>query len=180
MRKFTTCSSSLKDKVNLAEGAEDTSQPQDVFDETLAKTTLGGAAPSKLSEQKILGVCWDVHSDTFIFNLNKLADLAAQTEPTKRNVISIVGRFYDPLGVLSSLIISFKILMQEICEPQINWDQLMEEAQLPPPISIPRGHFSNIEGPVDSNCLYRFCDTSKKAYAPVIYLVTRTPVRTHV
>ena len=45
-----------------------------------------------------------------------LAELAVRLEPTKRNIVSLVGRFYDPIGVLSPVVVSFKILIQEICE----------------------------------------------------------------
>ena len=71
------------------------------MDETFAKTTLGGTPSQKTSEQKILGVCWDTHSDCFVtvFDLHELAEIAVKLEPTKRNIVSIVGRFYDPIGV---------------------------------------------------------------------------------
>ena len=94
------------------------------LDETFAKTTLGGALPISSSEQKILGVCWDTLSDSFIFKFRELIEIAVTLEPTKRSVVSMVGRFYDPIGVLSPVVVSFKVLIQEICESCVDWDQL--------------------------------------------------------
>lgn len=162
------------------------------LDETFAKTTLGGAPPTKKSEQKILGVCWDTLPDCFVFDLSELTEFASHLEPTKRNVVSMVGRFYDPIGVFSPVVVSFKVLIQEICESQEDWDQPLEEPQEKKwhglvaelkqarPISIPRGYFNNVNGQVESCCLYGFCDASKKAYAAVIYLVVRTSTQTYV
>lgn len=44
-------------------------------------------------------------------------------EPTKRNVISVASRFYDPLGVLSPFTVRFKILFQELCMKEVGWDE---------------------------------------------------------
>jgi len=104
----------------------------------------------------------------------------------------LVGRFYDPLGVLSPVVVSFKILIQEICESHVDWDQPLEELQAKKwqelitelkraqPILIPRSYFSGVIGEVESTGLYGFCDASKKAYAAVIYLVIRTTTETYV
>ena len=111
LRKFTTSCPSLHDKINKAEDPDTLSQTEGVLDETFTKTTLGGASShKKTSEQKIVGVCLDTHSDCFVFDLHELAELEARLEPTKRNIVSMVGRFYDPIGVLSS-VVSFKVLI---------------------------------------------------------------------
>ena len=34
----------------------------------------------------------------------------------KRNLVSLIGKFYDPLGFLSLVIICFKILFQKLCQ----------------------------------------------------------------
>ena len=118
--------------------------------------------------------------------------MATNLEPTKRNVVSLVGRFYDPVGFLSPVIVCFKVLLQEICESRIDWDEMLEgallreweilvaslrQAQL---MSIQRGYFSDVSGQVIFMCLYGFCVASKKVYAAVVYLVMRTSSETHV
>uniref|UniRef100_A0A1X7V7R6 Reverse transcriptase domain-containing protein n=1 Tax=Amphimedon queenslandica TaxID=400682 RepID=A0A1X7V7R6_AMPQE len=49
-----------------------------------------------------LGVLWDVCQDELVFNLNAIAREAMESEPTKRKVISIVSKFFDPLGICVS------------------------------------------------------------------------------
>ena len=67
----------------------------------------------------------------------------------------MIGRFYDPLGAVSPVIVKFKILMQEICESQVEWDQPLEESLVKKwlqlvtdlkqaqPFSIPRYYFKS-------------------------------------
>lgn len=106
--------------------------------------------------------------------------------PTKRGIVGLATRFFDPLGMLSPIIICFKILFQILCEAKISWDDELPEELLVhwtrlqkslrefKPIEIPRslGNGANIL----SCSLHGFCDASLKAYAAVIYLVVRTEV----
>ena len=156
------------------------------LDETYAEATLGSNPGKGAGEQKILGVRWEPNSDQLIVDVAEIAQLAGTLEPTKRNVVSTIGRFYDPLGFLSPLIIKFKVLFQKLCESKVDWDQtltgelvqewktLITELQENQPISIPRSYLANVNGEVASYELYGFCDASVKAYAAVIYLVLKT------
>ena len=65
------------------------------------------------AEQKVLGVQWNFVSDQFVFDLREIATLARNIEPTKRNVVSVTAKFYDPMGFLSPIITEFKIFLQE-------------------------------------------------------------------
>ena len=38
-----------------------------------------------------------------IFDFREIAKVARDLSPTKRNVISVIGRFYDPLGFLTPI-----------------------------------------------------------------------------
>jgi hypothetical protein len=112
--------------------------------------------------------------------------LVDSQEPTKRRVTSIVGKFYDPLGYLSPLVIKFKIFFQELCEKKLDWDQVLTGSVLrkwqtlimslkeAPTFSIPRYFLTGTNGQVISYHLHGFCDASERAYAAVIYLVVQT------
>ena len=81
-------------------------------------------------------------------------------------------------------------LFQELCTRRLEWDQtltgdllhqwntLISELQYSPAMSLPRCIWNGVHGEEDGiTCtLYGFCDASKHAYAPVIYLAIETPV----
>ena len=92
-------------------------------DETYTSSTLGTMQISIVGEQKVLGIRWNVSSDCFILSIQDIAHLANQIEPTKRHIVSVIGRIYDPLGYLSPVVIRFKIFFQELCKSKVEWDQ---------------------------------------------------------
>jgi len=51
------------------------------------------------------------------------AKLANELQPTKRNVVSTVSRFYDTMGFLTPVVIRFKVLFQRLCRAKVDWDQ---------------------------------------------------------
>ena len=69
-------------------------------DEMHTKSTLGSTQNMGPGEQKVLGVRWDVSSDYLVYDLCNLAVLSRDLEPTKRQVIGVIGRIYDPIGFL--------------------------------------------------------------------------------
>ena len=106
----------------------------------------------------------------------------------KQNIVSIVGRFYNPLGFPSPIVIRFKILFQELCEKGQDWDQpltpellakwkeLIEKLGRCPVMSLPRCIWSGSPSEGVSCSLHGFCDASKHAYAAVVYLVLKSPI----
>ncbi len=198
LRKFTTNSRPLQERINREEGMHDTGalevgkRGSGDSEQTYAKSTLGCTQEMQSGEQKILGVRWNVHSDCFVFSLDDIALLAKTLEPTKRHVVSIVGKFYDPLGFMSPVIIRFKMFFQELCESKVEWDQplsgrllgkwrsLIMELQYAQPMSIPRCYLSGVNQNVKSYSLCGFCDASNRAYAAVVYLLMKTDTDCHV
>ena len=79
LRKFTTSCPSLRARIEEAEGNPQ-QQTDEALDETFAKSTLGGAQPRRTGEQKIFGVCWDIGSDCFLFNLRDIAEMATNQQ----------------------------------------------------------------------------------------------------
>ena len=67
-------------------------------------------------EHKVLGVIWNMESDEFVVNVEPVYNEAMHMEPTKRNVVSLVSKIYDPLGFISPVVISFKLFFQELSQ----------------------------------------------------------------
>lgn len=69
--------------------------------------------------QKILGLIWQPVSDTFHFTVQPPID----TQITKRIILSEIARLYDPLGLISPVLIRAKIILQELWLHKISWDE---------------------------------------------------------
>ena len=155
-------------------------------DETYAKSMLRGVEETSSSEQKVLGVHWNPLKDVFTFDLTEIANYARDLQPTKRNVVSVAAKFYDPLGFLSPIVIEFKLFFQELCKTKIGWDEalngnllktwrkLLNGLEDVTAFSLPRCYFQVIREKVVSCSLHGFGDASSKAYAAVIYLHVTT------
>ena len=87
----------------------------------LRKLICGGE--QSLGPSKILRVIWDEQTDNFIFDFAEIYKFSRGLYVTKRNVLKILAIFYDPIGVLQPIMITFKILFQQICRTKIQWDE---------------------------------------------------------
>ncbi|XP_065370843.1 uncharacterized protein LOC135962859 [Calliphora vicina] len=133
------------------------------------------------SSSKTLGLQWNAHLDSFYFNVDRIS---MRSSHTKREVLSIIARLFDPVGWLGPVIIVAKMVMQRVWQDQVEWDESLKPATEAEwqkfassyhevnQIQIPRWvHYvpnSKIE-------LHVFSDASEKAYAAVIYARIETP-----
>ncbi len=152
------------------------------MDETYGEVTLGDSHGLGTEQQKVLGVPWSPGDDCLIFDVSHIVQLADTLEPKKRNVISIISKFYDPVVFLAPVVISFMVFFQKLCGEGISWDdplskELMTEWKTlvsdlggAHPIRIPRRYLTGEE----PTSLFGFCDASMQAYAAVVYLVFET------
>uniref|UniRef100_A0A8D8TJ91 Integrase catalytic domain-containing protein n=1 Tax=Cacopsylla melanoneura TaxID=428564 RepID=A0A8D8TJ91_9HEMI len=125
------------------------------------------------SSVKILGLQWSADADIFYFKIN------IDPKPcTKRNMLSLISRLFDPLGLLAPVILWAKQLIQQLWCLNLSWDEtppphIVEDwdtfqSQLPmlSNLSFPRHLF------VVENCtlqIFGFGDASIKGYGGVVY-----------
>ena len=62
------------------------------LDETYSKTMLGGAQSIAAGEQKTLGVKWCMETDHFMLDVSEVGHQARSLSPTKKHIVSFVGR----------------------------------------------------------------------------------------
>ena len=179
--KFTSNNLALQQKISIAEGVI----PTQACEETYTQMTLGKAQPSFRGERKVLGVIWNVDLDEMVVDLRTAANSAVESGLTKRHIVSLSGRFYDPIGIITPVIITFKVLIQELCKAGVGWDEPLEGKLLErwqslmrrlrdcPPIRVPRCYFQSSSHPRVYE-LHGFSDASSVAYASVIYLLIRS------
>lgn len=68
---------------------------------------------------KALGMTIDTRKDCFVI---KSPDKLNSNVNTKREILSHISKFYDPLGLVSPIIIKAKVILQRLWEDQIPWD----------------------------------------------------------
>ena len=86
-----------------------------------AKQQLG----AKPGETKLLGMPWDKEKDTIavVFPTQPSA-------PTKRELLGSLARIYDPLGLVSPIILAGKVLYREVCDSRLARDKALSGVAL--------------------------------------------------
>ena len=99
---------------------------------------------------------------------------------------------FDPLGLISPVVVSMKILFQGLCVAKIDWDQELErepkrkwEAWVEDlaqtrDIAVNRCLYKQPREQVEERMLVGFADASTKAYCAMIYLVCSTRTGSYV
>ncbi|XP_041674335.1 uncharacterized protein LOC121530048 [Drosophila eugracilis] len=135
------------------------------------------------SDQKILGMRWQIATDDFRFNVEyhrvPKSVLSGERVPTKRELLSLLMSTFDPLGFLCCLMITAKLLLREICRQKIQWDEPLpeeigrafaawrREMDAVEQFRCPRHYFGC--GAVWTIELHVFVDASQSAFAAVAY-----------
>ena len=126
---------------------------------------------------------WDAQLDLLTFNTKfKTVDewkRACGVECwTKRSVLKTTASTFDPLGLLSPIIMFPRTIIQELWALKLDWDQPIDENSAKKweecltnllkvsSISFPRWIYDDNSGNLE---LHIFCDASEKAYATTVF-----------
>lgn len=151
---------------------------------TYAKTTLGACEGS--GNHKVLGLLWDQTRDIIKFSLSDIATKADKLKATKRNLLSLVAGIFDPLGMISPIVVELKVLFQSLCVSKVGWDEELigsDKKQWDDCISdlgkteeivVDRCVYNEATKEEGEWCLHGFSDASKVAYCAVVYILHRT------
>ena len=124
---------------------------------------------------RTLGMIWHPNSDNFrfVFTFN-------EKNATKRNIISDIAKIFDPLGLLSPLVVKGKILIQNLWIKKVAWDEIVDDTDKVEWISfrneLNSKHSLDIQRIISSTeqiteySIHAFCDSSKAAYAAAVYI----------
>ena len=143
--------------------------------------TISLTSCSNLSAYQLLalGLVWDPEGDTLRIDGKKFVDAN-----TKREMISQLASQFDPLGVVSPLLLRGKLILQKVVASKIDWDETLPDnfrkewkkwlitSNTLEDYSIPRNLLLEGTEPVSGAVyqLYGFCDASDSAYSCVVYL----------
>ena len=185
LRKWKTNDPDLLEQINALEGKSATEESKNEAthvsedDQSFTKYSIG--LPNSDSNAKVLGVNWNTDTDKLFFNLTQIEELVKTLPPTKRSLLKIAAKVFDPLGCLSLFTVNLKAFFQQLCVEKVGWDEELEgknreqyEALL--------SNFKEINGIQIERCLFdkgkeiskveihAFSDASENAFATVAYL----------
>lgn len=81
-------------------------------DESYAKATTGSSINiTDNNTTQVLGSIWDTKEDQMAFNFSNLVEEAKSLPATKRSILKIATKVFDPLGFLSPFTIQWKVLL---------------------------------------------------------------------
>lgn len=131
---------------------------------------------------KTLGLYWHSGKDCFRINVSPSQN---STKVTKRMIVSEVAKIYDPIGLVSPVVMIGKMFMQELWKLRYDWDESLplqihtawmkyrSELEHLKHLYIPRHLFDN--SPLPSFIqLHGFSDASEKGYGAALYIRSKT------
>ena len=138
--------------------------------------------------KKVLGIVWDIEKDEFVFHFQELIDEAFMLPATKRNLLRISAKLYDPLGLMCPIVIQSKLLFQRLCIDKLHWDDTLpneiskvwfnwlNDLRRISSFSLSRYVFTEVTEKVINVELHGFCDSSKRAYSATCYVRAETSI----
>ena len=140
--------------------------------------------PTISNPVKTLGVAWNARDDVFTF----VYKATSPQQLTKRSVLSKMATIYDPRGQLSPFTIRARLMFQELCTQQKDWDAALSDeqsskwqrwfAELPLLAEIKADRcFKDARRPPESAALsvHVFTDASSHAVATAVYVRCEYP-----
>ena len=126
LRKWSSNSKALRNRMNEEDVEKKPIEVKDCFmedDATYSETTVVSPSIAENAESKVLGVLWNKDNDTIVYRLDELVEKASKIEKTKRGLLRAIASIYDPLGLIPPLVISLKVIFQELCKDGGGWDE---------------------------------------------------------
>ena len=152
-------------------------------DQTFSSSQFGEKCNPCSVRCKVLGIGWDTESDLFSLNLASPIETNNGCPITKRSILAATSKLYDPLGILSPVIILWKIIFQSVCKSKMGWDdpvemfiheqwlRLAQDLKMVGVVQLKRQYFHGKSlSELQSVQLHGFADASERAYGAVVYL----------
>lgn len=75
----------------------------------------------------ILGIRWDTITDELYCNCNCLPPIENLKKLTKRGLLSLTQKVFDPIGYMAPVMLIPKLILQETWRRQVNWDEVLPD-----------------------------------------------------
>ena len=182
VRKFKTNDTMLAEMIEEKEG-ECEKKDKGSGNETSVKEHVG-LSQEIGGKTKVLGIPWDTKTDTLQIDFEKVEKI--NHAATKRGILKALASLFDPHGLISPVVVTAKILFQELCIDNYSWDDplpvekfsrwkaWLQDLQEASHVSVSRNILVGVEGEILKTSLHGFGDASQKSYCAVVYLVIET------
>ncbi|VVC42537.1 Retrotransposon, Pao, partial [Cinara cedri] len=129
---------------------------------------------------KSLGLCWKPVLDEFTFNVTPMP---VSSRLTKRALLSDLNKVFDPLGLVSPVLLKEKIFLQHIWAMKTDWDSLLskdiqerwrsfvQDLELLQNVLVPRKALPEAGEEIQ---IHGFSDASQEVYGACIYVQSRS------
>ena len=77
---------------------------------------------STLPQESALGLKWNVEGDYFTYSVN-----LQEKQLKKRGLLATTASLYDPLGLIAPVLLIPKLIQQELCRLELDWDDAIPE-----------------------------------------------------
>ena len=130
-----------------------------------------------LPVERALGMAWDVESDTFKFEVSM-----SSRQPTRRIILSAVSAVFNPMGLVSPVILRGKLILQNLCRSGALWDEAVSDSISTEwenwrdnlaglsHIQIARCYRGSLSGNIVKSEVHHFSDASSVGYGQCSYL----------
>ena len=120
LRKWNANSPELRQLIDREENSETVDEKSNELvkedDQKFTKETLGPNTNSdEKTKTKILGLNWDIQNDEFYYDFDQIIEFANSLPLTKRSVLKVAAKIYDPLGFLTPVTVKLKEMFRQLC-----------------------------------------------------------------
>ncbi|XP_062708688.1 uncharacterized protein LOC134288304 [Aedes albopictus] len=136
--------------------------------------------------ERVLGMLWNTRDDVLCYSTELKEDIQqlmdSNVQPTKRQMLRCLMSFFDPLGLLSAVLVHGRILLQDVWRVGTQWDEPVGDdiwnrwmkwinaVKTIDQIRIPRCYFRQATmSSYEELQLHIFVDASELAYSAVAY-----------
>ena len=152
--------------------------------EVLKSVTLKEPTPTSrlingdtVKVERTLGLEWNSEIDCFVFPFK-----IPRKPVTRRGILSAVSSIFDPLGILSPLLLPAKLMLQSLCKQNMGWDQSLSSqneevwqnwigaVERIAALRIPRCIGPSFDSENCTQQLHILCDASEVGYGAAAYV----------
>ena len=131
LRKFSTNSKELLAKLEADEAHKHLFSPTESDGLNYSEITQQSIEfPNGVDEQKTLGIIWNKDIDKLVFRFDAFLEVAVDIPLTKRGLLSLSARVYDPLALIGPILVFLKSDFESVCKTIISWDDASPESTM--------------------------------------------------